>query len=32
VPVIAEMVPEEKSKSAEVTLPGRAAEAFFTFE
>ena len=26
------MVPGEKSKSAEVTEPGRAAEAFFTFE
>jgi hypothetical protein len=28
----AEMVPCERSKSAEVTEPGRAAEAFFTFE
>jgi hypothetical protein len=28
----AEMVPGERSKSAEVTEPGRAAEAFFTFE
>ena len=29
-PVSAEMVPGERSKSAEVTEPGRAAEAFFT--
>jgi hypothetical protein len=28
----AEMVPGERSKSAKVTEPGRAAEAFFTFE
>jgi hypothetical protein len=28
----AELVPGERSKSAEVTEPGRAAEAFFTFE
>jgi hypothetical protein len=26
------MVPGERSKSAEVTEPGRAAEAFITFE
>jgi hypothetical protein len=26
------MVPVERSKSAEVTEPGRAAQAFFTFE
>jgi hypothetical protein len=26
------MVPGERSKSAEVTEPGKAAEAFFTFE
>ncbi len=26
------MVPDERSKSAEVTEPGRASEAFFTFE
>jgi hypothetical protein len=32
VPVSAEMVPGERSKSAEVTEPGRAAQAFFTFE
>jgi hypothetical protein len=28
----AEMVPGERSKSAEVTEPGKAAEAFFKFE
>jgi hypothetical protein len=27
-----EMVPGERSKSAKVTEPGRAVEAFFTFE
>jgi hypothetical protein len=32
VPVSAEMVPGERLKSAEVTEPGRAAVAFFTFE
>jgi hypothetical protein len=32
VPVSAEMVPGERSKYVEVTEPGRAAEAFFTFE
>jgi hypothetical protein len=32
VPVSAEMVLGERSKSAEVTEPGRAAEAFFKFE
>jgi hypothetical protein len=32
VPVSAEMVPGERSKSVEVTEPGRAAKAFFTFE
>ena len=32
VPVSVEMVPGDRSKSAEVTEPGRAAEAFFTFE
>jgi hypothetical protein len=32
VPVSAEMVPGERSKSADVNEPGRAAEAFFTFE
>jgi hypothetical protein len=32
VPVSAEMVTGERSKSAEVTEPGRAAEAFFTYE
>jgi hypothetical protein len=32
VPVSAEIVPGERSKSAEVTEPGRAAEAYFTFE
>jgi hypothetical protein len=32
VPVSAEMVPGEKLKSAEVIEPGKAAEAFFTFE
>jgi hypothetical protein len=26
------MVPGERSKSAEVTEPGKAAQAFFTFE
>ena len=31
-PVSAEMVPGERSKYAEVTEPGRAAEAYFTFE
>jgi hypothetical protein len=30
--VSAEMVPGERSKSAEVTEPERAPEAFFTFE
>jgi hypothetical protein len=32
VPMSAEMVPGESSKSAEVNEPGRAAQAFFTFE
>jgi hypothetical protein len=32
VPVSAEMVPAERSKSAEVTEPGRATQAFFTFK
>jgi hypothetical protein len=32
VPVSAEMVPGERSKSAEVTEPGRVDEAFITFE
>jgi hypothetical protein len=32
VPVSAEMVPGERSKSAEVTEPERAAQAFSTFE
>jgi hypothetical protein len=32
VPVSAEMVPGERSKFAEVTEPGRAAQAFFMFE
>jgi hypothetical protein len=32
VPVIAEMVPGERIKSAEVTEPGRDAEAFITIE
>jgi hypothetical protein len=32
VPLSAEMVPGERSKSAEVTEPGRAAEAIVTFE
>jgi hypothetical protein len=32
VPVSAEIVPGERSKSAEVTEHGRAAQAFFTFE
>jgi hypothetical protein len=32
VPVSAEMVPGERSKSAEITEPGRAAQAFFNFE
>jgi hypothetical protein len=32
VPVSAEMVPVERSKSAQVTEPGRAAQAFFNFE
>jgi hypothetical protein len=32
VPVSAEMVPGERSKSAQVTEPGRASEAFFTSE
>jgi hypothetical protein len=32
VPVSAEMVPGERSKSAEVTEPGGTAQAFFTFE
>jgi len=32
VPMSAVMVPGDRSKSAEVTEPGRAAEAFFTFE
>ena len=31
-PVSAEIVPNERSKSAEVTEPGRASEAFLTFE
>jgi hypothetical protein len=32
VPVSAEIVPGERSKSAEITQPGSAAEEFFTFE
>ncbi len=32
VPVSAEMVPGDRSKSAEFTEPGRAAEEFFAFE
>jgi hypothetical protein len=31
-PVSAEIVPGERSKSAQVTEPERAAEAFFNFE
>jgi hypothetical protein len=31
-PVSAEIVPGERSKSDEVTEPGRAAESFFTFK
>jgi hypothetical protein len=32
VPVSEEIVPGERSKSAELTEPGRAVEAFFTLE
>jgi len=32
VPVSAEMVLDERSKTVAVTHPGRAAESFFTFE
>jgi hypothetical protein len=32
VPVSAEMVQGERSKPAEITGPGRAAQAFFTFK
>jgi hypothetical protein len=32
VPVSAEIVPGERSKSAKLTEPGKAAQAFFTLE